>query len=537
MVEAAERYEQLPLGQVLESAHNVRKTFDRHRMQDLVESIGAKGIITPLIVRRAGEDQYEIAAGHRRFRAAQEVGLATVPAIIREYDDDTFLEVLTVENLQREDIHPLEEARGYKELLARPAYDVPGVAAKIGKSETYVRQRLVLLRLREELQKDFLEGKFGFSHALQLARLEPVDQKEMIRTLYDRDGNCCSVADLRGQIQGRIYLDLQTATFPVEDPFLVAKAGACTGCKKRSGYEPKLWPELGKEDYCLDRKCFEGKKNAQASRTLAQLRKGKSEALALSGSYKWEGKQKPGVIFRDEYQVVTPDNPCDHAEKGVVVEDERFGREGLRTGAVVRICRDRRCPVHNPKAVRETVRKAPPIDEQIAELEEAMNDELEEARRYAVQLGALEACRQEGIALPLRVMGSMLVQTLVQDAYTNLPRPVQMRICAARGLPEPTWDNDPMIATFPAMLPSDLWQVMAECVIFGELPAAGHSDNDALEEPKRLVDVIGAAPDEEWLEKRSAEIRAKYEEQIAALREKEATPAAEPKKGKGKKAS
>ena len=268
MVEAAERYEQLPLGQVLESAHNVRKTFDRHRMQDLVESIGAKGIITPLIVRRAGEDQYEIAAGHRRFRAAQEVGLATVPAIIREYDDDTFLEVLTVENLQREDIHPLEEAR-----------------------------------------------------------------------------------------------------------------------------------------------------------------------------------------------------------------------------------------------------------------------------RCAGQEGALEACRQEGIALPLRVMGSMLVQTLVQDAYTNLPRPVQMRICAARGLPEPTWDNDPMIATFPAMLPSDLWQVMAECVIFGELPAAGHSDNDALEEPKRLVDVIGAAPDEEWLEKRSAEIRAKYEEQIAALREKEATPAAEPKKGKGKKAS
>ena len=116
--------------------------------------------------------KYQIAAGHRRYEAAKNLSLATVPVQIRDMEDTEYMEILHVENLQREDVHPLDEAIGYKELLARGGYDVTTLAARIGKSETHVYQRLKLNDLIKEGQKLFLEGAIGFGHAVILARLD-----------------------------------------------------------------------------------------------------------------------------------------------------------------------------------------------------------------------------------------------------------------------------------------------------------------------------------------------------------------------------
>ena len=169
-------YQILPLEVLHESPLNPRKHFDPTALADLAASIAAKGVLTPLLVR-VNSAGYEIGAGHRRFRAAKLAGLTEVPTVVRPMSDDDFLELLTVENLQREDLHALEEAQGYHQLIATKRYDVARVAEKVGRSEKYVYDRLKLLSLIKPLQALFLDGKFSAGHAILLARLRPEDQR------------------------------------------------------------------------------------------------------------------------------------------------------------------------------------------------------------------------------------------------------------------------------------------------------------------------------------------------------------------------
>jgi ParB family chromosome partitioning protein len=150
-------------------------------------SASTYGILTPLLVRPAAEPgTYQIAAGHRRYDAAKKLKLPTVPVQIREMDDREYMEVLHVENLQQEDVHPLDEAVSYKELLEKGTYDIATLSAKIGKSETYLHQRLKLNDLSKEAQKLFAEEKIGFGHAVIHAKLDRRQQKDTCMTLMSR---------------------------------------------------------------------------------------------------------------------------------------------------------------------------------------------------------------------------------------------------------------------------------------------------------------------------------------------------------------
>lgn len=174
----------LPLEQLQESAQNPRQRFDEEAMRELTESVREKGVVTPLLVRPLGlvdgAPRYEIAAGHRRARAARAAGRTTVPALIRGMADEEFLELLVLENDQREDVHALEEAQGYQSLLRLPGYDVAKIAARVGRSPKYVYDRLKLLALIPEAQRLFLENRFTAGHAILLARLKPADQERAI---------------------------------------------------------------------------------------------------------------------------------------------------------------------------------------------------------------------------------------------------------------------------------------------------------------------------------------------------------------------
>jgi ParB/RepB/Spo0J family partition protein len=163
---------QIQLVQLVESPWNPRKHFDPAKLAEMAESL-RKGQLAPIIVRPISgkHERYEIGAGHRRFRSAPAAGLTSLLAIVRDLDDVAFLELLTIENKQREDVAPLDEANGFKLLMEKAGYDVAKLAARIGLSTKYVYDRLKLLQLVPAAKKLLEDGVITAGHAILLARL------------------------------------------------------------------------------------------------------------------------------------------------------------------------------------------------------------------------------------------------------------------------------------------------------------------------------------------------------------------------------
>src|ERR1043166_1993419 len=171
---------ELVLSELHQSPWNPRTQYDELKLKELAESLLAQGQLTPIVVRPRREGGYEIGAGHRRLRAAAQAGLRKLLAVVRPLDDVAFTELLNIENLQRDDLHPLEEAAGFKQLMERAGYDVQKIAVRIGRSTKYVYDRVKLLQLVPEARKMFLAGEFEAGHAIILARLTPAEQRRAI---------------------------------------------------------------------------------------------------------------------------------------------------------------------------------------------------------------------------------------------------------------------------------------------------------------------------------------------------------------------
>ncbi|MDO4563466.1 MAG: ParB/RepB/Spo0J family partition protein [Clostridia bacterium] len=153
-----------------------RKRFDREQLQTLADSIAQHGVIQPIIVVKSGEG-YKIIAGERRWRAAKTAGLKTIPAIVRDYDELAAAEISLIENLQRENLNPIEEALGYKMLMEQFGLTQENVSAKVGKSRSAVANTLRLLSLDEEI-KDMLEaGTISTGHARALLAISDRDTR------------------------------------------------------------------------------------------------------------------------------------------------------------------------------------------------------------------------------------------------------------------------------------------------------------------------------------------------------------------------
>lgn len=171
-------FQTLALGDLRESKANPRQHFDQVTLAELAASIKAHGVITPILCRPVN-GHFEIAAGHRRFRASKLAGVDTIPAVVREMSDDQLLEVLVTENLQREDVHPLEEAHGYKALM-KAGYTVERIAERVGRSEKYVYDRMKLMQLGKKAQALFFAGTITAGHAILLSRISVADQDRAI---------------------------------------------------------------------------------------------------------------------------------------------------------------------------------------------------------------------------------------------------------------------------------------------------------------------------------------------------------------------
>jgi ParB family chromosome partitioning protein len=175
----------IPLDQLHESPDNPRKHYEPTALAQLAENLKAVGQITPAVVRPRSGGGYELAAGHRRFRATKLAGLPTLLAIVKEMDEAQFIEILNIENLQRDDLNALEEAQGFVALMTGAGYDVPKIAERVGKSVKYVYDRIKLLQLIPPAKKLLLEGTITAGHGILLARLTKEDQA---RAIEPREG-------------------------------------------------------------------------------------------------------------------------------------------------------------------------------------------------------------------------------------------------------------------------------------------------------------------------------------------------------------
>jgi ParB family chromosome partitioning protein len=349
------RIEWIGIDHIVPSATNPRKIFKA--IDELAESIRSKGVLQPIVIRPVRGDAgsfakgpaYELVCGEQRWRACKMASAASIPAIIRTLSDSDVLEIQVIENDQRDDVHPLDQADGYRALIDKGGYDVAKLAAKIGRPEAYVRQRLQLTHLVKLARDWFAKDKIQIGHAMLIARLNEKQQESLLKDNFfaylagswgdDRIG---SVESLKETIEELFHLNLKSATFPKDDPELVAAAGPCTTCVKRTGNDASLWPDVAKEDTCTDPVCFKAKERA-----FVQLQVKKAEAKApdvirVSVAKYRAGK---GVLGTDAYEIVTPKDAKklktaerEKLKTAVVIDHVSYGKyAGRKPGQVVQI--------------------------------------------------------------------------------------------------------------------------------------------------------------------------------------------------------
>lgn len=262
------------------SPTNPRKTFAGDAWDTFVENVRAVGIMQPILARPWPEGQpvsgmyalgvplYEIVAGERRYRAAIACGLDMVPALIRDLTTAEVVRLQMVENLQREDLHPLEEAEGYALMVRDHGFTADTLAAEIGKSRAYIYGRMKLLDARDEVKAAMRTGELAMSIGELIARIPSTVQQMQALNEVIRSEMTHRAASRH--IQERYMLALKGAPFPRDDADLVPAAGTCTACPKRTGNAQDLFADVSGTDVCTDPDCYRDKRVANMRRQQAK---------------------------------------------------------------------------------------------------------------------------------------------------------------------------------------------------------------------------------------------------------------------------
>jgi ParB family chromosome partitioning protein len=192
---------QVPLGRIEANPEQPRLTFDEATLAELASSVKEHGVLQPVLIRPRGEGSYQLIAGERRWRAAKLAGLETIPAMIEEIDDDTALEIAIIENLQREDLSPLDEAIMYERMTTDHGYSIRKLAQKVGKDKGYIENRLRLADAPPEIKQLVSLRKDTLSHAYELLKVENPRKRQ--RLAAQVAAGELSLVRLRDKIEGR----------------------------------------------------------------------------------------------------------------------------------------------------------------------------------------------------------------------------------------------------------------------------------------------------------------------------------------------
>jgi len=191
----------VPIDRIEPNPENPRLLFEESALAELASSIREHGVLQPILVRPAGRDHYQLVAGERRWRAARLAGMLTIPALIEQLDDDAALEIAVIENLQREDLSPLEEANMYEKMVTEHGYSIRKLAQKLGKDKGYLENRLRLADAPEEIRALVSVRKDTISHAYELMKVQ--DPKKRKRLAAQVASGQLSLVKLRERIEGR----------------------------------------------------------------------------------------------------------------------------------------------------------------------------------------------------------------------------------------------------------------------------------------------------------------------------------------------
>lgn len=304
-------FEMLAVERLSPCPTNPRTRFNEENLADLVASVREKGVIQPVLARPVNGD-YELVYGHRRLAAAKEAGIKQIPTIIKEMSDEDALEAQVIENLQRADLHPLEEAEGYRRLMGSRSYSADDLAIKVGKSKTYIYSRLKLSELPEKVKKMFWDGKLTPSVALLVSRIPDANlaatAAEEVATGGPENNEPMTFKEAKEHIEESYMLRLGSAQFKTSDTDLVPEAGACGTCHKRTGNQVELFADIKGADVCTDKTCFEKKQAAHWTRVKAQAKIDGGKVLSTTAAKNIFNAWDDRVAHTAPY--VSVDNKC-----------------------------------------------------------------------------------------------------------------------------------------------------------------------------------------------------------------------------------
>jgi len=313
----------LAIDQIKPDPSQPRKTFDDKHLKLLSESIEAHGVLQPITVRQSDKN-FTIVMGERRYRASKLAKKKTIPCIIRDYQDSDVLEFQIVENLQRQDVEPTEEAEAIKYLSEK--YSPNEIAKRLGRSDNFIRQRLKLAGLIEGFKHFVRSGEMTISLGVGVALFEPEEQQMMLETM----GDSFNAHQINKMIKDQTY-DLEKASFDVTDKKLVPKAGSCVECPFNAANQGNLFGD-GKM-VCTKAACFETKKNKSF---LNLIEKSKKENILLIPEIRqyWADDESNQLIISqleknglkvyllDDVEII--ENPIEPTIEGIKIEYQHY---------------------------------------------------------------------------------------------------------------------------------------------------------------------------------------------------------------------
>jgi ParB family chromosome partitioning protein len=354
----------IPLKEITPNKRNLRSNTESNDLAELAESIKAVGLINPITVRDAHKTvmddapdgfKYEIVSGERRFKAAEIAGLKEIPAIVKKLTDDQTMEIIIIENLQRKEIHPLDEASGFEYLLKSGKYNEEAIGDKIGKSASFVTKRLKLLSLVNDVKRAFRNNELTLAHALEFARLNDDQQNKMLKWMSNHSYSNPTAARLKEAIRGTFYLNLNNAVFDVNDDMVLddlpAKhkyfgALSCKMCPKRTGYNKNLFDDVA-DDVCTDPECYKTKVCAHIKKTIeAYQKKGKTiieyQHIDAKPSKESVYTKQSGLFLLEKR-----DKKCPSVTDAIITKIEPYNYVfKYQVGDIIKVCNDPECKVH-----------------------------------------------------------------------------------------------------------------------------------------------------------------------------------------------
>ncbi len=348
-----------------------RKRFDINKMNELADSIARKGVVQPITVRPIREingknktiDKWQIVAGERRWSASGIAGETTVPCIVRELSDQDALEIQLLENIEREELHPIDEADAYTFFAVTYNLSVHEIALRVGKTDSYIANRLKLKDLIPEVLEDFEEGCLPFGSALEIAKYSKELQILILEKAYKsnyhgRESRAKSLNELRNTINENILLELANAPFSKKSTTLLPSGLACNKCPQRTGADATLFGEqTAKSDRCLNRTCHNQKTHNHILELQAKLSidlvKDSGESDARIPLVYWHSSKRqeefPDALCDKEFKKIQNDRKCKSAETALQID----GNDKLQT---ISICRDLNCKKHGSQSGNSTIK-------------------------------------------------------------------------------------------------------------------------------------------------------------------------------------